>query len=87
MLGSTFKMSERQSALSSQQALFRGPILTDAGCTLRLMKRDVLDTLLPLLTVGDGHFQADLTNLAMIKKVRLIEVPVRFTSTMSRRFC
>jgi glycosyltransferase involved in cell wall biosynthesis len=62
-----------------QQLLFRGPILTDAGCTLRLIKRDVLNTLLPLLTVGDGHFQADLTNLAMIKKVRMIEVPVRFT--------
>jgi glycosyltransferase involved in cell wall biosynthesis len=62
-----------------QQFVFRGPVLTDAGCTLRLIKSDTLRKLLPFITVGGGHFQADLTNLAMIKKTRMIEVPVRFT--------
>jgi glycosyltransferase involved in cell wall biosynthesis len=62
-----------------QQLIFHGPILTDAGCTLRLIKREAVGKLLPLLTVGGGHFQADLTNLAMIKKIKMIEVPVRFT--------
>jgi glycosyltransferase involved in cell wall biosynthesis len=62
-----------------QQLLFRGPALTDAGCTLRLIKRSVVRGLLPLVTVGGAHFLVDLTNLAMIAKVRIIEVPVRFT--------
>jgi glycosyltransferase involved in cell wall biosynthesis len=62
-----------------QQMLFRGPVLTDAGCTLRLIKRDALRVLLPEVTVGGAHFLVDLTNLAMIAKIKIIEVPVRFT--------
>ena len=62
-----------------QQVLFRGPVLTDAGCTLRLIKRDTVRMLLPFVTVGGAHFLVDLTNLAMVAKVRIIEVPVRFT--------
>lgn len=62
-----------------QQFLFRGPVLTDAGCSLRLLHRRVRDLLLPHVTVGGGHFLVDLTNLAMLAKVSMIEVPVRFT--------
>jgi glycosyltransferase involved in cell wall biosynthesis len=62
-----------------QQILFRGPVLTDAGCTLRLIKRDALQRLLPFITIGGAHFQTDFTNLAMIAKLKIIEVPVRFT--------
>jgi hypothetical protein len=62
-----------------QQVLFRGPVLTDAGCTLRLLKRDDVRRLLPLVTVGGAHFLVDLMNLAMIAKIKIIEVPVRFT--------
>jgi len=62
-----------------QQFLFRQAVLTDAGCTLRLFKRDDVRKLLPYVTVGGGHFLIDLTNLAMIAGVRMIEVPVRFT--------
>lgn len=62
-----------------QQVLFRSPALTDAGCTLRLIRRDVFQTIAPFLTVGGAHFLTDLTNLAMIAKVKMIEVPVHFT--------
>lgn len=62
-----------------QQFLFRGPALTDAGCTLRLINKKTRDTILPYLTVGGGHFLTDMTNLAMIAKLKIIEVPVRFT--------
>jgi len=62
-----------------QQLLFRGPVLTDAGCTLRLIRSDTVRMLLPFVTVSGAHFLVDLTNLAMIAKVRIIEVPVRFT--------
>ena len=62
-----------------QQVLFRGPVLTDAGCSLRLIKRDTVRMLLPFVTVGGAHFLVDLTNLAMVAKVKIIEVPVRFT--------
>lgn len=62
-----------------QQFLFRGPVMTDAGCTLRLVKSEVVKKILPFITVGGGHFQTDFTNLAMIAGTRMIEVPVRFT--------
>ena len=62
-----------------QQLLFLGPVMTDAGCTLRLLKRAAVQRILPHVTVGGAHFQTDLTNLAMIANLRIIEVPVRFT--------
>lgn len=62
-----------------QQVLFRGAVVTDAGCTLRLFKRDAVLRILPSVTVGGAHFLVDLTNLAMIAKIKIIEVPVRFT--------
>lgn len=62
-----------------QQVLFRGPALTDAGCTLRLIRHDALRKILPFVTVGGPHFLTDITNLAMIAKIKTIEVPVHFT--------
>jgi glycosyltransferase involved in cell wall biosynthesis len=62
-----------------QQFLFRRAVLTDAGCTLRLFKRDLVRNLLPFVTVGGAHFLVDVTNLAMIANAKIIEVPVRFT--------
>jgi glycosyltransferase involved in cell wall biosynthesis len=62
-----------------QQSMFRGPVMTDAGCTLRLIKREVVRRIWPFITVGGAHFQTDITNLAMITQVRMVEVPVRFT--------
>ncbi len=62
-----------------QQFLFRGPALTDAGCTLRLIRRKSLKKIMPYFTVGGGHFLVDMTNLAMLAKIKTVEVPVLFT--------
>lgn len=62
-----------------QQFLFRGPSLTDAGCTLRLMNRKTVNLIQPHLTVGGAYFLTDVTNLAMLAKVSMIEIPVHFT--------
>lgn len=62
-----------------QQLLFWGPVLTDAGCSLRLIKKSALKTILPHFTVGGAYFLVDYTNLAILAKIKTIEIPVRFT--------
>jgi glycosyltransferase involved in cell wall biosynthesis len=65
-----------------QQFLFRGPSLTDAGCTMRLIKKEALKKIQPYFSVTAGHFLAEMTNLAMIKKIKTIEVPVNFAKRL-----
>ncbi|HEY3057853.1 MAG TPA: glycosyltransferase family 2 protein [Chloroflexota bacterium] len=60
------------------QVLFGGPSLSDCGCTLRLIRRDAAERMLPRLTVGGSHFLPEMVCLALIDKARLIEVPVNY---------
>jgi glycosyltransferase involved in cell wall biosynthesis len=62
-----------------QQLLFCGPAITDAGCTLRLHRTKQMRMIEPYFTVGTGHFLAEVTNLAMIARIKMLEVPVNFT--------
>lgn len=60
------------------QFLWRGPVFTDAGCTMRLIKKEALGRILPYLTVGQAHFLAQMMTLATMAKIKTIEVPVHF---------
>jgi glycosyltransferase involved in cell wall biosynthesis len=60
------------------QVLFGGPSLSDCGCTLRLIRRGALDRLLPRFTVGGSHFLPEMVCLALLHRLRLIEVPVNY---------
>ena len=60
------------------QVLFDGPSLSDCGCTLRLVRRSAAERLLPRFTVGGSHFLPEMVCLALLGRLRLIEVPVNY---------
>jgi glycosyltransferase involved in cell wall biosynthesis len=60
------------------QLLFDGPSLSDCGCTMRLIKREAADRIVPKLTVTGSHFLPEMVVLALREKLRVIEVPVNY---------
>jgi glycosyltransferase involved in cell wall biosynthesis len=60
------------------QVLFDGPSLSDCGCTLRLARRSAVERLLPRFTVGGSHFLPEMVCLALLERLRLVEVPVNY---------
>jgi glycosyltransferase involved in cell wall biosynthesis len=60
------------------QVLYNGPSLTDCGCTLRLVRRPALASLLDDLRVGGSHFLPEMVILAIKRGLRVIEVPVNY---------
>jgi glycosyltransferase involved in cell wall biosynthesis len=60
------------------QVLFGGPSLSDCGCTLRLIRRQTAQRMLPRLTVGGSHFLPEMVCVALLDNARLIEVPVNY---------
>jgi glycosyltransferase involved in cell wall biosynthesis len=60
------------------QVLFGGPSLSDCGCTLRLIRRSAVERLLPRFTVGGSHFLPEMVCLALLARLRLVEVPVNY---------
>ena len=61
-----------------QQTLFDGPSLSDCGCTLRLVRRGAAERMLPRFTVGGSHFLPEMVCLALLDRLRVIEVPVNY---------
>ncbi|MFH0804147.1 MAG: glycosyltransferase family 2 protein [Candidatus Zambryskibacteria bacterium] len=62
------------------EVLFNGPVLTDVGCTYKLISRKTLEKIRPLfpMSKGDGKFSPELMIWLIKKDVSLIEVPVIF---------
>ena len=58
--------------------LFNGPSLTDVGCTYRLIHRGALQGLLPHFRVGGSHFSPEMMMLAILKGLRVVEIPVNY---------
>lgn len=60
------------------EVLYNGPVLTDVGCTYKLISRGALEKIKPLfrLSKGDGKFSPELMIWLIKKKINLIEVPV-----------
>ncbi|MBX7144212.1 MAG: glycosyltransferase family 2 protein [Oligoflexia bacterium] len=52
--------------------------LREMGGTYRVIRRDALSQILPLLSEGGSAFLADLTSIAIRKKFRILEIPVRY---------
>ncbi len=60
------------------ELLFNTTSLTDVGCTMRLMTRDVLNHIQRHWRVGGSHFGPELMLLAVSSKARVIEIPVNY---------
>jgi hypothetical protein len=58
--------------------LFDGPSLSDCGCTLRLIHRDAYLAIKDRLSVGGSHFLPEMVCLALLRGLRLVEVPVNY---------
>jgi glycosyltransferase involved in cell wall biosynthesis len=58
--------------------LFNSSILTDCGCTMRLLARPAYERLEPYFVRTDSAFGFELTLLVMRHKVRFMEIPVNY---------
>ena len=59
--------------------LHNGPCLTDVGCTMKLIHRDVLPKIQPFFTVGGSHFSPEFMILCLHdSSIRCLEIPVNY---------
>jgi glycosyltransferase involved in cell wall biosynthesis len=58
--------------------LFNTTTLTDVGCTMRLVKRSVLEVIGPRFTVGRAHFGPEMTLLCLEAGARVGEIPLNY---------
>ena len=58
--------------------LYNTTILTDVGCTMRLIKRNIYIKVKPYFTVGEQHFGPELTLLVIKSGTKFIEIPVNY---------
>ena len=57
---------------------FNTPSLTDVGCTMRLVKREVLEATRPFFTIGGSHFGPQMMLLCFRSGARVIEIPLNY---------
>jgi hypothetical protein len=60
------------------QVLFNTTSLSDVGCTMRLISRWALDTILPSCTVGGSHFSVEFILNSLLSGFRLVQIPVNY---------
>jgi len=60
------------------ECLYRGPSLSDMGCTYRLIKKESLEKIKDSLTTGNSAFLCDMTVSALKNKIKIIEIPVNY---------
>jgi glycosyltransferase involved in cell wall biosynthesis len=64
--------------------LFNTSLLTDMGCTMKLISRKAYLRLKDYFSVGDLRFNAQLLLLLAIKKIRFLEIPVNYSHRTGR---
>lgn len=57
---------------------FNGPLMTDCGCTFRLIRREAARKIQPYLTVGKSHFLPEMVILALLMRITFIEIPLNY---------
>lgn len=60
------------------ELLFNGPSLSDSGCTLRLVRAESARRLGGHFSVGGSHFLPEMVVLALLAKLRVVEVPINY---------
>lgn len=64
--------------------LFNTALLTDVGCTMRLIRSDSLRKIQDQFTVGGSHFGLEMTLLAISNRLRVVEIPVNYLQRVGR---
>jgi len=57
--------------------LFLTGVLTDVGCSMKLLSRRAYEKIKNKFTVGTSHFNPELMCLVILNKINFIEIPVR----------
>ncbi|MCC6442035.1 MAG: glycosyltransferase family 2 protein [Armatimonadetes bacterium] len=60
------------------EILFNTTTLTDVGCTMKLFRRSVVESLKKRWTVGDSRFSPELMMHVILSRSRFIEIPVNY---------
>lgn len=60
------------------ELLYNTTILTDMGCTHRLLSRSALDTIRAHLTIGGSHFGPQLLLEVLEHKIPFVEIPLNY---------
>ena len=58
--------------------LFNTTILTDVGCTMRLLRRDAYEKIAPQFTIGGSAFGPQLMLLTILNTIPFTEIPVNY---------
>ncbi len=68
------------------EVLYNGPVLTDVGCTYKLLDRRSLEHIKKYfhLSKGDGTFSPELMIWLLSKEKRIIEIPVMYKPRIGR---
>ena len=64
--------------------LFGTTILTDVGCTMKLIRRKVYEQLKPRFRVGSSHFGPHLMLLVVTAGYRFVEIPVNYRTRVGQ---
>lgn len=64
--------------------LYNTTTLTDVGCTMRLIKRNVYEKVKKHFTIGTQHFGPELTLLVIKSGTKFIEIPVNYKPRVGR---
>jgi glycosyltransferase involved in cell wall biosynthesis len=60
------------------EVLFNTTILTDMGCTQRLLSREVINLIRPHLTIGGSHFGPQMLLEVISHRIPFIEIPMNY---------
>ncbi len=60
------------------EVLFSSSMLSDVGCTLRLIHRDAYQRIRHRFTVGGSHFGLEMTLIALTSDLSVTEIPVNY---------
>lgn len=60
------------------ELLFNTTILTDMGCTYRLLHRDALQRIRPHLTIGGSHFGPQILLETIQHQIPFVEIPLNY---------
>ena len=60
------------------EILFNTSLLTDMGCTFRLLRRDALDMIRPHLTIGGSHFGPQILLEVIAHRIPFVEIPLNY---------
>lgn len=64
--------------------LFNTTLLTDVGCSMRLLHREPYETIAPCFTIGGSAFGPQILMLTILHKIQFIEIPVNYRQRVGK---